>query len=85
VFFSGTLHGNERVGPTVTAEFAEWLLEMYSRDHWARLLVDTRQIIIVPAGDFSFSFSFFLFFFFSMSACRHARDPIRAGGAYGLY
>ena len=44
-------------------EFAEWLLEMYSRDHWVQLLVDSRQIIIVPAGDFpSFSFAFFVFF-----------------------
>ena len=28
VFFSGTLHGDERVGPTTTLEFATWLLQM---------------------------------------------------------
>ena len=51
VFFSGTLHGNERVGPTATTEFATWLLEMYRRDSWAKLLLDTRDIIIVPAAN----------------------------------
>mmetsp|Transcript_28576 Transcript_28576/g.44734 ORF Transcript_28576/g.44734 Transcript_28576/m.44734 type:complete len:537 (-) Transcript_28576:382-1992(-) len=51
VFFSGTLHGNERIGPTAVTEFATYLLEMYNFDTWAKRLVDTRAITIVPAAN----------------------------------
>ena len=51
VFLSGTVHGNERVGPTAVVEFASALLEMYSSSAWARRLVDTRTIVIVPAAN----------------------------------
>ena len=33
------------------AEFATWMLEMYSRNDWVKLLMDTRNIIIVPAAN----------------------------------
>jgi hypothetical protein len=29
VFFSGEVHGNERVGPTATVEFAKLLVDNY--------------------------------------------------------
>jgi len=51
VFFSGTLHGNERVGPTTVVEFATLLLRSYSRDAWAKRLIDTRAITIMPAAN----------------------------------
>ena len=50
VFFSGCLHGNERVGPTTTVEFARLLVENYvhGQNTWLRRLVDTRSIWIMP-------------------------------------
>ena len=44
VFYSGTIHGNERVGPTAVVEFATILLKGYKDGHrWAKRLVDTRR------------------------------------------
>ena len=34
VFFSGALHGNEQLGPTVVMEFARLLLENYDKNPW---------------------------------------------------
>ena len=52
VFFSGELHGNERVGPTTVIEFMRLLAENYylSNDGnpWLKHLVDTRSIWIMP-------------------------------------
>lgn len=51
VFLSGELHGNERIGPTATVEFATLLLNMYKSDAWARRLLDTRVITVVPTAN----------------------------------
>ncbi|GBG32166.1 Carboxypeptidase D [Hondaea fermentalgiana] len=50
VFFSGELHGNERVGPTTLMEFARLLLESYTTcsNAWLQRLVNTRSIYIMP-------------------------------------
>eukprot|EP00039_Didymoeca_costata_P020096 m.340051 g.340051 ORF g.340051 m.340051 type:complete len:743 (-) comp19104_c0_seq1:56-2284(-) len=50
VFFSGSVHGNERVGPTTTVEFAELLVENYKHgsNEWLQWLVDSRSIWIMP-------------------------------------
>jgi hypothetical protein len=36
VFYSGALHGNERIGPTTLVEFATILLGRYHKDAWIR-------------------------------------------------
>ena len=57
VFFSGALHGNERVGPTAVVEFARILLENYNepdvkkQSAWLKKLVDTRSIYIMPSAN----------------------------------
>ena len=57
VFFSGALHGNERVGPTAVVEFARILLENYNepdvkkQSTWLKKLVDTRSIYIMPSAN----------------------------------
>ena len=53
VFFSGCVHGNERVGPTATIEFARLLLENYrhGKNAWLKMLVDERNIIIMPTAN----------------------------------
>eukprot|EP00943_MAST-04B_sp_MAST-4B-sp1_P007467 g7467.t1 len=57
VFFSGALHGNERVGPTSVMEFARILLENYIEEDaakqnvWLKKLVDTRSIYIMPSAN----------------------------------
>eukprot|EP00038_Savillea_parva_P003848 m.130967 g.130967 ORF g.130967 m.130967 type:complete len:854 (-) comp11301_c0_seq2:1014-3575(-) len=53
VFFSGEVHGNERVGPTATVEFARLLLTNYinGSNPWLRRLVDTRIIVIMPTAN----------------------------------
>jgi len=45
------IHTHTHIGPTATIEFAAWLLDMYTRDPWVQLLVDTRSIIVVPAAN----------------------------------
>lgn len=53
VFFSGAVHGNERVGPTTLIE----TLELLARNHaegdnpWLKRLVDTRSIFMMPAAN----------------------------------
>jgi hypothetical protein len=53
VFFSGSVHGNERIGPTATIEMARLLLEnyKYGNNEWLKLLVDTRSIFIMPTAN----------------------------------
>jgi hypothetical protein len=51
VLLSGALHGNERIGPTTLVELATFLLGRYTTDPWARRLLDTRTIVIVPAAN----------------------------------
>lgn len=47
IFISGTLHGNELVGPTATVAAAEYMLT-HSTDPWIRHLLDTRITVILP-------------------------------------
>lgn len=51
VFFSGCLHGDERVGPTTLVESIKLLTEAHdSGDNaWLKRLVDTRSIFFMPA------------------------------------
>ena len=51
VLVSGALHGDERVGPLVTIELARWLLHRYGSDAWARRLLHTRRLLLVPAAN----------------------------------
>lgn len=39
IFFSGEVHGNERVGPAAMIEMANILLENYEKDEWIKHLV----------------------------------------------
>lgn len=51
VFFSGALHGDERVGPIAVTELATLLLDHASRSDgnpWIKQLVQTRSIFIMP-------------------------------------
>ncbi|DAZ93873.1 TPA: hypothetical protein N0F65_008139 [Lagenidium giganteum] len=51
VFFSGALHGNERVGPQSVVALAEFLLDHASREDgnpWIKHLVKTRTVVIMP-------------------------------------
>ena len=48
VLISGALHGDERIGPITAIELARWLVERYDTDPWARRLVDTRVLLLVP-------------------------------------
>jgi len=51
VFFSGEVHGNERVGPSTMIEMMKLLVETYTEgsNPWLSRLVDTRDIFIMPA------------------------------------
>ena len=48
VFFSGCLHGNEYVGPITTVEMAIALVEFYGTSEWARRMLNTRAVYIMP-------------------------------------
>eukprot|EP00435_Cladocopium_sp_Y103_P041821 s2124_g11.t1 len=48
VFFSGALHGDERVGPLTVTELAAFLCEEYYGDQEVRRLVDLRATWIMP-------------------------------------
>lgn len=53
VFFSGELHGNERIGPTTLVVLLELLADSYyggiSGNSWLNHLVDTRVMYFMPA------------------------------------
>ncbi|ETN10827.1 hypothetical protein PPTG_09895 [Phytophthora nicotianae INRA-310] len=54
LIFSGSVHGNERVGPQVLVALAELLLSHASRtdgNPWLQHLVKTRTIVIVPTAN----------------------------------
>ena len=48
IYFSGCLHGDERVGPVVVTELASYLCNEYSKNSWIKHLVDTHLIVITP-------------------------------------
>eukprot|EP00924_Labyrinthula_sp_SR-Ha-C_P013037 snap_masked-scaffold_12-processed-gene-7.39-mRNA-1 protein AED:0.42 eAED:0.42 QI:0/0/0/0.5/1/1/2/0/530 len=48
VFFSGAVHGNERVGPSSTIYFIELMLELSQKNKWINYLLNNRLIIILP-------------------------------------
>ncbi|CAJ1336624.1 unnamed protein product [Effrenium voratum] len=48
VFFSGALHGDERVGPLTVTELAAFLCERYATNEQVRRLVDYRATWIMP-------------------------------------
>ena len=48
VYFSGCLHGDERLGPAVLTELADYLCSEYFTNPWIKRLVDTRLIILTP-------------------------------------
>lgn len=47
-FVSGELHGDERVGPIAAYELAQWLVNNYASNSWAKLLLDTRELYFIP-------------------------------------
>ena len=51
VLISGALHGDERVGPLATLELARWLLGNYATNEWARRLIHTRRLLLVPMAN----------------------------------
>ena len=48
IYFSGCLHGDERLGPVVVTELADYLCSEYHKNSWIKRLVDTRRIILTP-------------------------------------
>lgn len=48
---SGALHGDERVGITTALELSRWLVERYDADPWARRLVNTRTVLVMPMAN----------------------------------
>lgn len=54
VFFAGTLHGNERVGPQVAMEYLIYLAESYkgvgpaANNPWIKRLIETRSVWVMP-------------------------------------
>jgi len=48
VFFSGEIHGDERIGPVAVIEFARLLCEEHSTNPWIRRLVSSRSIFMTP-------------------------------------
>ena len=48
VFFSGALHGDERLGPVTTIALAEFLCENFPVNPWVRHLVSSTRLILMP-------------------------------------
>jgi len=48
IYLSGTIHGDERVGPNAAMETALLLLSEYGKNEWITYLVDNRIIVITP-------------------------------------
>eukprot|EP00961_Rhodomonas_salina_P264227 3571353-Rhodomonas_salina.1 len=51
LFFSGALHGNERVGPTALVELATYMLGRMHQDPWLRRMLEERTIVLMPAAN----------------------------------
>ncbi|EKX38094.1 hypothetical protein GUITHDRAFT_165327, partial [Guillardia theta CCMP2712] len=51
LFFSGALHGDERIGPTALLELVSFLLGTYAVDPWARIMLDSRVLVLIPAAN----------------------------------
>ena len=51
VFFSGALHGNERIGPTTLIELTRYLLSTHSSSEWISYLLNHRVIIMTPMSN----------------------------------
>lgn len=48
VYISGTVHGNERVGPHAAYYLIELLVSNFDRDDYITEMLKTREIIITP-------------------------------------
>jgi hypothetical protein len=52
LFFSGALHGNERVGPNAVTEFLIWAAETYKgvrpKNAWVTRMIETRSVYVMP-------------------------------------
>lgn len=48
VYFSGTVHGNERLGANVATYMIEYLLQNYGTDPFVTQLLREREILITP-------------------------------------
>lgn len=48
LFFSGALHGNERVGPTAVVELVEFLVSHYGKNEFVTRMVDSRLVVAMP-------------------------------------
>eukprot|EP00941_MAST-03F_sp_MAST-3F-sp1_P005892 g5892.t1 len=51
VFFSGALHGNERIGPNAMTEFIIFLLETLEHDgpgSWVGQMLRSRRVVVMP-------------------------------------
>jgi len=51
VFFSGALHGNERVGPTTLIEVTKYMLSSHAVSPWISYLLNHRVIIMTPMSN----------------------------------
>ena len=49
VYISGTLHGNERIGPHVSYYLIEYLVSNFGKDAYLTNLLRTREIVITPS------------------------------------
>ena len=48
VLISGAFHGDERIGPVASLELARWLCTQFDNDSWARRLVSSRRLLLMP-------------------------------------
>lgn len=48
VYISGSVHGNERLGPHVVAYLSEYLVSNYDSNAFVRLMLQEREIILTP-------------------------------------
>lgn len=48
MYFSGTVHGNERLGANVATYLIEYMTSNYGSDPWVTQLLREREILITP-------------------------------------
>ena len=51
LFISGTLHGNEWIGPHATVAMVEYVLQHYEQEPWLRFLLNERMTVVVPIAN----------------------------------